>query len=164
MFEIQSGLMFWTALSFIIMVFLLYRLVFPPLQKMLELRRKSIEGRLEDAARAQTEAEALLDKYRQQLSEAEKRSLAIFEEAERRSQTLREDALQAAQKEANQILSNAKGEMEVYRRKALVDLKGDITNVVVDVTRRLIKKELKEGDQIKLVESSIEELEKNAKS
>lgn len=163
MFEINTGLIFWTLVSFAILLVLLYKLVFPPLNRILDQRRQSIEGRLEQAKKAQAEAEDLLQKYRAQLMEAEKKTSEMFEDAQHKSQALRDETLKNAQKEAFQIIENTKNDISLFKSKALTDLKGEIADIVVTVSRKLIGQSLKTGDHIKMVESSITELEKHAK-
>jgi F-type H+-transporting ATPase subunit b len=164
MFEAQTGLIFWSAVSFVILLFLLYKIVFPPLNKALEQRRKEIKGGLEQAQNAQEQANQLLKKYQDRLDEAENRTNLMFEDAQRKSQALRDETLKAAEREAVAVIENAKKDIEGLKRKALVSLKEDISTVVVDVTRRLIGKSLGVKDHLKLIESSIEELEKNAET
>ena len=164
MFEVETSLIFWSALSFVILLFLLYKIVFPPLNRVLEQRRKEIKGGLEQAKKAQEQANQLLKKYQDQLLDAESRTNAMFEDAQRKSQALRDETLKAAQKEAVAIIENTKKDIEGLKRKALVSLKQDISSVVLDVTQRLIGKSLGVEDHLKLIESSIEELEKNAKT
>jgi len=163
MFDIDTGLIFWTALSFGFLLFLLYKLVFPPIHKVLDQRRDAIEGKIEEAKQAQTEAENLLSKYKTQMIEAEKRTSEMFEDARHKSEAFREDTLLSAQKESRNIIENAKEDIDIFKRKALVGLKVDISKIVADVARKLIRKKLSAKDQLKLVESSIKELEKNAK-
>ena len=160
MFEIETSLIFWTVISFGILVFLLYKVVFPPLNKVLEQRRSAIEGRIEQAKKAADAAENLLKKYQNQLNEAERKTAAMFEDAERKSAVLHEEAVKSAQKEARQIIENTKADLEVFQRRALVSLKEEIANIVVEVNRKLIGKELNREDHLKLVEASIEELKK----
>ncbi|MDD5382665.1 MAG: F0F1 ATP synthase subunit B [Candidatus Margulisbacteria bacterium] len=162
MFEIDTGLIFWTALSFLILLALLYKLVFPPLQRILGERRQAIEGGLARAKKAQEEAEDLLKKYQTQLAEAERTTASILEDARRKSQNLRDETLKTAQKEAYEVLENTRKDIDLYKEKALTDLKADIARIIVEVTGRLVKKTLKPEDHAKLIESSIEELEKHA--
>ncbi len=163
MFNVDTGIIFWTIVSFVIMAALLYRLVFPPLVKILEQRRSAIEGGLKQAKAAQEEAQQLLVNYRQQLADAEGKTSAMFEEAQNRSQAMREEALKNAQKEANRVIESTRKDIEVYERKALTDLKDDISRIVINVSGRMIKKNLKAEDQKKLIDASIKEMEKNAK-
>lgn len=163
MFEIDTGLIFWTALSFVILVALLYKIAFPPLQKILEERRRAIEGGLRQAKAAQAEAQQLLERYQRQLAEAEKKTSAMFEEAKSRSQEMRDEALRSAQKEANRVVENTRKDIDIYKRKALTGLKDDISRIVINVSGRMIKKNLKAEDQKKLIDASIREMERNAK-
>lgn len=164
MFEVHTSLIFWSALSFVILLFLLYKIVFPPLNRVLEQRRREIEGGLKQAKSAQEQANQLLSRYQDQLADAENRTNAMFDDAQRKSQALRDETLKIAQKEAVEVIENAKKDIEGLKRKALVSLKEDISTVVVDVTRRLIGKSLGVEDHLKLIDSSIEELEKNAET
>jgi len=163
MFEIDTGLIFWTILSFGVLVCLLYWLVFPPLNKVLEQRKRMIEGGLAQAKSAQAQAEGLLQKYQQQLGEAEKRTAVMFDDARQKSDALREETLKKAQKEAFQIIENTKKDIDVYKRRAMQGLKEDIAEIVVQVTKKMIGKSLNTAEHLKLIETSIEELEKDAK-
>lgn len=163
MFELETGTIFWTITSFGVLIFILYKFVFPPLNRVLEQRRIEIDGKLKNAEKANLESENLLKKYQAQLKESEENTLIMFEEARRKSEALKEEALKNAQKEAGLIVESTRKDIDVLKRKALFDLKKDITQVVVEVSRRLIKKSLNPDDHAALVESSINELEKNAK-
>ncbi len=163
MFQIETGLIFWTTLSFIILLALLYKFVFPPLNRVLDQRRRAIEGGLAQAKAAQTEAEGLLSKYRSQLAEAEKKTAEMFEDARRQTQAYRDDVLKNAQTEARGIIEKTADDIDKLKRKSLQGLKEDIADIVVNVNRRLIKKELTGKDHLKLVVSSIRELKENAK-
>lgn len=162
MFNIDTGLIFWTILSFAILLVLLYKLVFPPLLKVLDQRHQAIEGRLAKAQKAQADAEGLLETYREQMAEAERKSLALFDEARRKVQSFREESLKSAQKEARQIIENTKEDIEVFKRKAMGTFKGEIADVVVEVNQKVLQKELSAKDQNRLVETALKELGKYA--
>jgi F-type H+-transporting ATPase subunit b len=161
MFQADTGLMFWTITSFLIMVFLLYKFVFPPLNSVIKQRRVAIEDRIEQAKQVQAEAESLLKKYRDQMMESEKKTLEMLEDARRKSEAVKEESIRRAQKEAFQIIDDTRKDIEHFKKKALADMKNDIADIVVDVSEKLLKKGLDAKDHIKLVESSIKELEKN---
>jgi F-type H+-transporting ATPase subunit b len=163
MFEIETGLIFWTILSFGLLLILLYKFVFPPLVKVLEQRREAIEGGLKRAEQARTEAEDLLSKYRRQLGEAEQKTAAMFEEAKQQTEAYRDKNLRNARKEAMAVIEKTKDDIDIFRRRSMQRLKKDIADIVVEVNRKLIQKKLTQADHLKLVEASIKELEKNVK-
>jgi len=156
-------LIFWTVTSFLILLLLLYKVVFPPIAKALDQRRQAIEGGLAKAKKAQEEAAELLAKYQEQLMQAQQKTREMLDEAQRKSQALRDETLRSAQKEAIHILENTKKDIENYKRRSMESLKEEIVAMVVEVSSRLIQKELKAADHIKLIESSIKELDKSVK-
>jgi F-type H+-transporting ATPase subunit b len=161
MFEIDTGLMFWTVLSFGIMVVLLYLLVFPAMQKMLNQRRDMIEGGIERAKKAQAEAQELLKKYERQLAEADKKVASLLDEAKRSAQVLREATVGAARKEAYAFVENTKKEIEGYKDKTLQEIKHNIASLMVNAAGQLIGKSLQPADQDKLVDEAMAEIGKN---
>ncbi|MBI5399963.1 F0F1 ATP synthase subunit B [Candidatus Saganbacteria bacterium] len=162
MFEIETGMIFWTAISFAVLLAMLYRFVFPPLNALFDQRRQSIEGRIADAEKIQALAQGILAEYKEKLAKSEEQAAAIFEDAKQKSQAFRETALHQAQAEANKIMAAASQEIKMFERRAVGELKKEIAAVVVDVSRRLIKKELPADEQAKLVAASIRELEADA--
>lgn len=164
MFEIDTGLMFWTVLSFGILVLLLYLLVFPALQKLLNQRRDMIEGGIEKAKKAQAEAQALLQKYEAQMAEAQTRAAALLDEAKRSAQAMRQETVDAARKDAYELAENAKKEIEGYKDKTLQEIKQDVAALMVNAAGRLIGKSLQPTDQDKLVDEAMAEINKSGSS
>ena len=158
MFEIDTGLMFWTVLSFGIMVVLLYLLVFPAMQSMLSQRRDMIEGGIEKAKKAQAEAQALLQKYEAQMAEAQARAAALLDEAKKSAQGMREETVSAARKDAYELAENAKKEIEGYKDKTLHEIKHNIAALMVNAAGKLIGKSLQPADQDKLVDEAMAEI------
>ena len=67
------GLMVWTLLVFGITMVLLSKLAFPRISDALERRKRNIEESIDTAERTRTEADELLDEYRERLKEAGRR-------------------------------------------------------------------------------------------
>ena len=162
MFNIDTGLIFWTILSFVILLIALYLVVFPPLHKVFEQRRKAIEGKIEMAKKMQLEAEELLKKYREDIALAESRTAVLFEEAERKSAALRDDTLGVARKEALQIIENTKKDIDLYQQKSLISYKANIAQIVVSVVKKLVNKGIDAKEQASLIDEAIGELGNNA--
>ncbi|MGA2011936.1 MAG: ATP synthase F0 subunit B, partial [Solirubrobacteraceae bacterium] len=64
------GLMIWTLLLFAISMYVLAKLAFPRISEALDRRQKAIEDSIDAAEQTRTQADALLDEYRQRLREA----------------------------------------------------------------------------------------------
>ena len=78
-----TGLMIWTLVTFGIVLLVLRRFAFGPIQQMIDERRRQITADLDAAENARTEAQQALAEYRQQLAEARKEATKIVEDARR---------------------------------------------------------------------------------
>ena len=76
-----SNELIWGTVAFLILLFLMYRTVFPSINQAYKDRRANIEGKLEKAERDREEAEQLLEQYRRRLRDAEDETQRILEEA-----------------------------------------------------------------------------------
>src|ERR1700739_2438183 len=75
------GLMIWTLLLFGISMFILWKLAFPRISEALDRRQHAIEESIDHAEKVRRDADALLDEYRERLSEARKQSEEILDRA-----------------------------------------------------------------------------------
>ncbi|MDH4132743.1 MAG: ATP synthase F0 subunit B, partial [Gemmatimonadota bacterium] len=69
-FEVNFGLFFWTWLVFGVLMFVLWKFAFPAILKATEEREQTIARQLEEAAKANTDAQALLEQNRKAHTEA----------------------------------------------------------------------------------------------
>ena len=72
--EVIPGLMVWTIVCFAIVVFVLKRYAFGPVQKMIDERRQRIRQSIEEADRAREEARKLLEEHRALIGQARSQS------------------------------------------------------------------------------------------
>src|SRR5216683_2533555 len=86
----------WGSVAFGLLLFLMLKYVFPPMQKILAQRTQRIRESIESADRAKGDAERLLDEYRQQLAEARGESQKIIDEAKRTAEAMRQDLVRRA--------------------------------------------------------------------
>ena len=64
------GLMIWTLLLFVISMYVLAKLAFPRISAALDKRQRAIDDSIDAADRMRTEADKLLEEYRERLHEA----------------------------------------------------------------------------------------------
>jgi F-type H+-transporting ATPase subunit b len=72
--KVVPGLMIWTIVCFLIVVFVLKRWAFGPIQSMIDERRDRIRRALEEADEARDEARALLEEHRTLIGQGRGRS------------------------------------------------------------------------------------------
>src|SRR5436853_3799790 len=78
-----TGLMIWTLVTFVAVLFVLKRFAFGPIQQVIDARRKAITADLDAAEKARADGEAALKEYREQLAAARKEAAKIVDDARR---------------------------------------------------------------------------------
>lgn len=148
----------WTVISFAIFLFLLTRLFYRPVMKMLEERRQTIESGLAEARKAREQAEALNKEYEERLAAAQREAQAIIDRAEQTAERYRQERLQAAQEEAEQLLERARERIERERDDAIAALRREAADLAVLAAERIIRKQLNADEHRRLAEEAIAEV------
>ena len=87
--DINFGLMFWTIVSFLIVLVVLKKFAFGPIQATLDERRNAIAADIDAAEHAREEAQSALAEYRQALADSRREATKIIEEARRAAEQQR---------------------------------------------------------------------------
>ena len=156
------GLIFWTALIFILLVIILGKFVWPSITKALENRERSIEEALKaaEAARmAKADLENEIEKIRQ---EGRVEREQMMKESRLVAARMEEDARERATKEYNRILEDAKREIEAQKNNAMTDVKNQVAKLSLQIAERLVKEQLSnDSAQKQLVENYLNEVKVN---
>src|SRR5215472_285902 len=106
--DINFGLMFWTIVTFLIVLFVLKKYAFGPIQATLDERRTAIASDLDTAQSAREEAQAALEEYRTALAESRKEAVRIVEEARKAADDRRARDLAEIEAEKARQMERAK--------------------------------------------------------
>jgi F-type H+-transporting ATPase subunit b len=146
--------------AFLIVFAVLGKILLPRIQKTLAERTDAIEGGLKRADDAQTEAQRVLDEYRQQLAEARQEAARLREQAQEQGAAIIADMREVAQTEARRIIDSAHQQIETDRMLALQALRADVGTMAVDLASRVVGESLEDvARQRRIVERFIEGLE-----
>ena len=148
----------WGTVAFLILLFLMYRTVFPSINKAFKDRRANIEGKLEQAEREREEAEQLLEQYRRRLRDAEDETQRILEEARSNAERVRRDLLAKAEGDAGRELDRARQAIRAERDQAIRQLRNEVGTLAVELATRVVGDSLDRERQLRLVDEYIEEL------
>src|SRR5262245_27610912 len=114
------------AIAFAILFVFMAKWVFPRLNKLLEERRQKIQGDLEKAEQARTEADELLVDYRQQLAGAREEANRVIEEARQTAEAMRRDLMAKAEQEYQAVVGRAQEEIRAERDRVFQELKTQV--------------------------------------
>ncbi len=159
-FAVNSGLVIWTWVVFVVLLFLLKKFAFPAILKATEERERTIARQLDEAAKANTEAKALLDENRRLLAEARTQAQAMMAEAKSAAEKERVTAIDKTRHEQDELLERARRDIAAERDKALTDLRREAVDLSLAAAGRLIGQKLDGASDRSLVEGYLASLEK----
>jgi len=132
----------WSLVCFVVILFIFWRVVLPRMQKLLDERAAAIEGNIAKADEAQRQAEAALEEYTAQLSEARKEAGEIREAAREDGKKIVAEAKDAASAESARITAQAHTQIEAERQTALVSLRSEVGTLALDLAGGVIGEKL----------------------
>jgi len=101
--------------AFLIVFFILYKVLMPRISKTLEARTDAIEGGLKRAEEQQAEATRVLEQYRAQLAEARHEAARMREQAKEQAAQIVAEGRADAVVQAQQIIEAAHAQTEADR-------------------------------------------------
>ncbi len=155
----NPGLIFWTAITFCLLLYILGKYAWKPIMKAVSDRENSIESALlkadavrEEMARLTNENEALLKQAR---SERE----SILAEATKVKNQIINEAKEAAQKEGSRIMDNARAEINNQKLIALADVKNQVAVLSLEIAEKVLRKQFEDQKkQDELVKELLKEV------
>ncbi len=143
----------------IIVLFVILRfLVYKPVKKFMDKRSERINQELVDARQKHDEVEREQHELTQTLAQQEKDALAVMKEKQAVALNQADAIIQNAKAEAESILKTARQQAELEHKHALMDLKDDVAALSVDIARQLLKREIQNEDNDKIVDEFFNEV------
>ena len=153
-----TPLLFWSAVSFAILLFLLKRYAFPAITEILDARERTITENLAKAERARKDAEQLLAEYQAKLKAAQQEAIAMIDQARKQAQQVAEDNQRRVKQDTDRMLATAREEMARERVRVSKELKDQAVELVMAASERILKRSLTDADQKRLVKEAIDQL------
>jgi F-type H+-transporting ATPase subunit b len=158
------GLMIWTLLAFLAAMFILRKYAWPAITDALDKRQRVIEESIDTAERTRTEAQELLQEYRDRLREARAQADEIVGRARKAGETHERETLEKARAQREELMAQTRRDIEAETRRAIQEIRGEVADLTVLATEKVTRKSLDEGDQKRLVEEALRELDFSALS
>jgi F-type H+-transporting ATPase subunit b len=145
-------------ITFLVMLAILARYVYPEVVKLAEARQRAVAEQLAEAEKARTEAEARLKEAQAKLEDARKTAQGVIDAAAKSGEQLRAESKEKAEDEARRISESARKEIEAERDRALQSVRGEVAGLVVAATEKVIGETLDGTKHRQLIERAIEEV------
>ncbi|MBS4027111.1 MAG: F0F1 ATP synthase subunit B [Ignavibacteriales bacterium] len=161
MLEINPGLILWTLIIFVALVLILKKVAWKPILEALHKREHDIHESLDNAAKAQKEAEKLLAENRAQLARFNEETTKMLNEAKHTAEQMKNQIVQQANESARQLTERAKAEIERDKDAAIQSLRKEVATLAIQAASKILDETLDENRHRKLVDTFLTELPKN---
>ncbi|AYV29963.1 F0F1 ATP synthase subunit B [Streptomyces sp. CJ_13] len=152
-------------IAFVIVFGFLAKKLLPNINKVLEERREQIEGGIEKAEAAQTEAQSVLEQYKAQLAEARHEAARLRQEALEQGTALKEELRAEGQRQREEIIAAGHTQIEADRKAASQALRQDVGKLATDLAGKLVGESLEDAArQSRTIDRFLSELEEKAEA
>jgi F-type H+-transporting ATPase subunit b len=148
----------WGSISFVVLLFLLYKYAYPSVKQAMDARTERIRAELQAADAAKSEAEALLDQYRAQLNDAKSEAGRIIEEARQAADAIKRDQEVRLQAELAELRQRAVADIDSAKAQAMSDLRGEVAQLAIGAAETVVQRSLDSATQTQLVEDYINQV------
>jgi len=151
-----------TIIIFVLLLAVLGRWAWRPLIRQLQHRESAIANAITNAEKRQHEAQELLEHYRARLARAEDEAQKLIEEGRKEAAEARQQLLAEARAEAKAFADKAGRDLEEARQATMRELYETAADLATDVAGRIVQKELQGQDYRRLVDESLTQLQDQA--
>jgi F-type H+-transporting ATPase subunit b len=155
-----NGTLIVELIAFIVMVLIL-AWAYPRIARAAEARQRQIAEQLEAAERSREEAEERLKEAEGQLSNARAQASEVISGANRSADQVRAEARQRAEEDAHRIAESARQDIEAERQRAIESVRGQVADLVVAATEKVIETSMDDQQHRKLIDEAIEQVGSN---
>lgn len=141
------GLIIWTLLAFLIVLFVLRKFAWGPILSALNERERTIADSLATAEKVKTEMAQLKSENEALLARAREERTAMLKEAKDTKDKIISEAKEQAKLEAGKIMADANIALQNQKMAALTDVKNQIGNMVIEISEKVIRRSLEQKSE-----------------
>lgn len=141
----EIGLVFWTTLSFLILLFLLGKFAWKPILKAVKDREDSIASALLKADALKAEMSRITSENEELLKQARAERDAILQEARKVKEQMINDAKGVAQTEGAKLLEQARIEINSQKAIAMNEVKNQVSKLSLEIAEKVLRKQFEDA-------------------
>lgn len=141
------GLIFWTLIAFIVVLFILGKYAWPAIMTSLNERERGIADAIASAERVKAEMASLQSENEALLTKAREERAVMIKEAKETADKMIADAKERAKLEYERIVADAQVSINQQKNAALTEVKNQVGTLVIEVSEKILRKELSDKTQ-----------------
>jgi F-type H+-transporting ATPase subunit b len=149
------GLIFWTTIVFLLLLFILGKYAWKPILSSIKEREQGIATALASAEKAKEEMKALQAGNEKILAEARAERDNLLREARDTKESIINEAKTKAKTEADRILATAREQITNEKNAAITELKNQVATLSIEIAEKILRSELSSDDKQKALVSTL---------
>lgn len=159
----DTGLMFWTIVTFLTMVILLKTFAWGPLLHAIEERERHMKDEREGAEKARKEAQKIQTDLEARLAGLEAKSREILAQAQKEAEALRAKHSQEAKEEAERLMAKTRATLDEEKRRLVGELRQEVAQLSVQAAEKLVRKSVDQGVRKSVLDQFFQDIDKAPK-
>jgi F-type H+-transporting ATPase subunit b len=155
----NMGLMVWTLVVFIGLLFVLKKFAFKPLFAAVEERERALTEAIEGARRDREAASALLAEQKAQLDSGRTQAQQIIADGRAVAEKMRSDMLDETRKQQSEMMEQARRDIEGETAKAIAGLRKEAVDLAIAGAGKVIEQNLDNAGNRRIVDQFLASLE-----
>ena len=161
MVEVHGGLLFWSVVTFLLLLAVLKKVAWGPILSALESREEEIKNALSAAEKAKEEAEKVSSDYEQSMKDAQIKAQKIISDSKTAAEKVKTDIEKIAEEKAESMLANAKEQINAEKENAISDIRDIAIDLSIDIASKVIEKNIDSEENRRLVEEAMNNIGKS---
>ena len=161
MVEVHGGLLFWSVITFLLLLVVLKKVAWGPILSALESREEEIKNALSAAEKAKEEAEKVSSDYEQSMKDAQIKAQKIISDSKAAAEKVKADIEKMAEEKAESMLTNAKEQINAEKENAINDIRDIAIDLSIDIASKVIEKNIDSEENRRLVEEAMNNIGKS---
>lgn len=162
-FLVPNGTFFAELIAFVIILFVLWKWIIPPINKAMTARQEAIRKQFNELDAAKKNANKAEEEFKSQLADARHEAARIREDAREQGAQIVAEARQKAEAEAARIVEHAHTQIAADRQQAFNSLRGEVGSLATSLAGRIVGESLDEpARQSRVVDRFLDELDGKA--
>lgn len=157
MFGLNFKLFLAQLINFAVVLFVLWKWVFKPVANALTDRTAKIEKSLLDAKQITEDKETFESWKNAEMGKVRQEASGIITLAKQEAEAVRQKITDQTKQEQGKIILQTQAQLELEKQKAVAEVKGQIADIVVIASEKILKEKLTDKKDQELIKQALEE-------
>jgi F-type H+-transporting ATPase subunit b len=151
----DTGLMIWTVVTFLVVLFILSKTAWKPILTGLNQRERRIRDDLDRAEKSQKEAEALRLQFDKQLNDAQKTIQDMMSQARSDADSNRQKMLSEAKAESERIMEKGRKDLTAETERLKLSLQKEVGSLSIAIAEKIVERSIDPKIEDEIIKKSI---------